>query len=249
MSRFRDAVELGLAVTLTASTFSSLLVLTALHGAPELPEIAPASAPLTARVLLPPPAPSGPEDLDDAEITEKPAAESTPEAKRRTPAPPKADASAEGLPVPRMDTQVASAGQGEAKVTASSARKGRRQRCLTPPEEIRALGQDSWEVDHSLIQRYMTDLDAAARLARVDWERDDTGEVVGFTIRRLRCGSPLHAAGLRNGDVIHRVNGRDITSIPEALAAYARLKRGDRFRLDISRRGEQRRLIYKVGQG
>ncbi|MCB9744582.1 MAG: PDZ domain-containing protein [Alphaproteobacteria bacterium] len=95
----------------------------------------------------------------------------------------------------------------------------------------------------------MTDLDAAARLARVDWERDDTGEVVGFTLRRLRCGSPLHAAGLRNGDVIHQVNGRDITSIPEALAAYARLKRGDHFRLDISRRGARRRLSYTVGQG
>ncbi|MCB9744580.1 MAG: hypothetical protein H6741_17705 [Alphaproteobacteria bacterium] len=137
MSRFRDAVELGLAVALTASTFSTLLVLTALHGPPELPVIAPPEAPRAARFVLPTPA--GPEAVEAIEVAdntteEREAKEAPPEAAPRAPDPPKSNG--EALPVPRTKTALDAASRQAAGAQAS---KGRGQRCLTPPSEIRSL--------------------------------------------------------------------------------------------------------------
>ena len=76
------------------------------------------------------------------------------------------------------------------------------------------------------------------------WHRSADGKVDGFRIRRIRCGGVLHEAGLRNGDVVHTVNGKPVRTLPQALGAYRRLRKKRVLWLEVTRRGDTRTLRY-----
>ena len=87
---------------------------------------------------------------------------------------------------------------------------------------------------------------AAMTLASVYWYREE-GEIVGFKVRRIKCGSVLHQAGFRNGDIIHSINGREVTTIPQALVAYRKLRRKRKLEVVLTRRsGDTVALRYKL---
>jgi len=61
------------------------------------------------------------------------------------------------------------------------------------------------------------------------------GEPVGFKVFAIRPGSPYAAMGIKNGDLIRRVNGYELTSPEKALEAYAALKDATRFHVEVER--------------
>lgn len=125
--------------------------------------------------------------------------------------------------------------------------RGKRgQKCLEAPPEITQVSEFEYQIQKELVDLYLSDLSEAEKLAWVDWHRDEGGEIVGFVVKRVRCGSPLYAAGMRNGDVVMRINSREVTSIPQALRAYRRLKKKDDLRLIIHRGEEEIRLTYEL---
>ena len=78
------------------------------------------------------------------------------------------------------------------------------------------------------------------------WYREE-GDIVGFRVRRIKCGSVLHQAGIRNGDVVRSINGRPVTTIPQALSAYRKLRRKRKLEVELTRRsGEAVSLRYKL---
>lgn len=122
----------------------------------------------------------------------------------------------------------------------------------TPPcgapdhPDIAAVGTDQYRVNRALVDHYTDNLREAARLAHVAWHRSEDGRVDGFRIRRIRCGSVLHDAGFRNGDVVHTVNGRPVRNLPQALGAYRRLRKKRRLWLEVSRNGDTRTFRYTL---
>jgi S1-C subfamily serine protease len=62
----------------------------------------------------------------------------------------------------------------------------------------------------------------------------------------IACGSPLHLAGIRSGDVVHDVNGHRVSSIPGALKAYGKLKKARVLEVNITRRGRPLLVTYYV---
>lgn len=69
------------------------------------------------------------------------------------------------------------------------------------------------------------------------------GSAIGFRLFSIRPGSPLERAGLKNGDVVARINGEDLTSPDKALRLYASLRCARRFEVELVRRGERIQLI------
>ena len=123
----------------------------------------------------------------------------------------------------------------------------RKRQCLEGDNpEIEETRPGEFRVSRALVDHYTDDLREASRLASVAWHQDDDGKRDGFRIRRIRCGSVLHEAGLRNGDVVHRVNGRPVRNIPQALAAYRKLRKKRKLRLDVTRKGESIDLRYTL---
>lgn len=126
----------------------------------------------------------------------------------------------------------------------ASAKKG--PRCVEPTPGIVQISDEEFEIDAAIVEFYSHDLYEASKLAYVSWAYNEAEEIIGFKVRRIRCGSPLWQAGLRNGDIITSVNGRTITTIPQAFKVYRKLRKKDSFRLEVDRKGETLKFKYKL---
>jgi hypothetical protein len=125
-------------------------------------------------------------------------------------------------------------------------RRGKSRKCLETDPRISAKGEGRFSIDRQLVDAYTSDLKTASTLAWVGWHRDESGSIKGFRVKRIRCGSVLHQAGFRNGDVIQTVNGRPVTSIPQALSAYRKLRKNRILNVELQRKGAVRKLRYRL---
>ena len=120
------------------------------------------------------------------------------------------------------------------------------------PSPTTATGQDILNVDDTsfLIPKALFDAAAEApktAFAGVTAQRTAVADgSTRFTLQGIGPGSLPHAAGLRSGDTLLRVNGYELTSPDSALMAYAALRATTAYRLDILRSGRPVSLYYKV---
>ena len=68
----------------------------------------------------------------------------------------------------------------------------------------------------------------------------------GLVITAIKPGSVFRRLGLRNGDVIEGVNGRNVQSVDDALVIYNRLRNDASVTVDIMRRGRKRTMQYSI---
>ncbi|MCA9623623.1 MAG: hypothetical protein KC731_31595 [Myxococcales bacterium] len=68
----------------------------------------------------------------------------------------------------------------------------------------------------------------------------------GMKLLGLRPGSVLAVLGLRNGDVVLRLNGHDVSTPDHALDAYQALRASDRVDLELVREGQPQALHYRL---
>lgn len=87
-------------------------------------------------------------------------------------------------------------------------------------------------------QRLMTD----ARL----FPRYKNGKQQGFLLKEVKKGGIYDSLGLRNGDILLRVNEYDITNPESALQAFTALKGVDTLKLDIIRGGARITQTYYI---
>jgi len=132
------------------------------------------------------------------------------------------------------------------KVRKKKKRRRKRRKCLEGTDDINPIGPNRYSVERDLVDYYARDLDELARLAWVSWHENEAGKVDGFLVRRVRCGSVLHEAGLRNGDVVHAVNGRQIRSLARAIPLWWQLRRRPIVHVRITRGDESMRLWYRL---
>jgi general secretion pathway protein C len=72
------------------------------------------------------------------------------------------------------------------------------------------------------------------------------GRQEGFVIREIRPGGVYQSLGLRNGDVLLRVNEFDISDPETALQVFTALRGMDKVELDIVRGGSRMTLTYAI---
>jgi type II secretion system protein C len=100
-------------------------------------------------------------------------------------------------------------------------------------------------VDRSLVKRAFANPRQFARSVRVrPYKR--RGEVTGFRLRRVKRNSPLYLLGARRGDIVHSVNGIDLTSVSNALAAYQGLRDENQLVFEITRKGRPKELKVHI---
>ncbi len=203
------------------------------------------SAEAEAEAPPPPPEPAAAEE------------ESTDEARADAPAPAQTTPEAAPEPAAPLAVRTPSARRGPiqtltldrnrvARPTGAKGRRGKKRKCREADPRIVAKGSDRFSVDRDLVDTYTSNLKTASKLAWVGWHRDDEGEIDGFRVKKIRCGSVLHQAGFRNGDVIHTVNGKPVTSIPQALSAYRKLRKKRILNVEVERKGATRKMRYRL---
>jgi len=135
-------------------------------------------------------------------------------------------------------------GAAASKARAEARMKGK---CAEPVDAISKLGNNHWRVDRDFVEAYTGDMDKFNSLGAVGIHKDRAGKRDGFFFGRIKCGSPLHQGGLRNGDVVHSVNDQKVHNAMQAVFTYNRLRNKNRIEVDVTRRnGDREVLVYTV---
>lgn len=100
-------------------------------------------------------------------------------------------------------------------------------------------------VDRSVIDDAINDMETLAKQVRVRPHFSD-GKPDGLLIYGMRNNIVFTKLGLKNGDIIMGVDGRELNSISDALSMYQTLNQASGAKLKIKRRGKIREIVYNV---
>ena len=76
--------------------------------------------------------------------------------------------------------------------------------------------------------------------------RGPDGQIDGYRLSGIRRNSLGEKLGIRNGDIVHAVNGQALTSMQGAMSAYTSLQNESSFSFEVTRRGQKMKLDYSV---
>ncbi|NOK21828.1 type II secretion system protein GspC [Corallococcus carmarthensis] len=110
---------------------------------------------------------------------------------------------------------------------------------------IRETGPGTYAVPREDMAEALTHLPELSMQARVVPAFKD-GRPVGFKLFSIREDSFYSRLGLRNGDVLQRINGLDLDSPDKALEAFTKLRDAPRIELQIERGGAPVRKTFDV---
>lgn len=110
---------------------------------------------------------------------------------------------------------------------------------------IRQVDEHHRVADRDYVNRQLQDLPNLLRQAKAVPHKVN-GNHRGFKIVNIQPGSVYEELGLKEGDVIRSVNGRDIRSPDQAMQAYKELRSDDSFRVRVHRDGQETTLQYTV---
>jgi general secretion pathway protein C len=101
------------------------------------------------------------------------------------------------------------------------------------------------EISRSLVNELLADPTKFIRSVRVRPYRQG-GKTTGYKLRRFRQDSPLALLGAQKGDIIHAVNGVDLTSVDKALGAYQNMRSANDLTFSITRQGKPVELKVSI---
>lgn len=105
---------------------------------------------------------------------------------------------------------------------------------------------NKFTVERSLIDQYLANPEALAGQVRVTPHKGSDGAIDGYRLSGIRRGSPFEQLGIKNGDIIHSVNGKALTSTSDAMNAYQSLQNESSFSFEITRRSKRQTMDYTV---
>ena len=111
---------------------------------------------------------------------------------------------------------------------------------------IQKDGENQYVVPQSVLDNALEDLDKLANQVRVRPHRDSDGNVDGYRLSAIRRGTLLDKLGIKNGDIVHEVNGYPLNSSSGSMTAFQSLQSESSFQFDISRRNNRRTIKYDV---
>ena len=72
------------------------------------------------------------------------------------------------------------------------------------------------------------------------------GVADGLAVSNIKPGSLFARMGLRNGDIVQGLNGRNIQTPDDVMEVYQRMKSGSRITVQVMRDGEEKIINYQI---
>lgn len=110
---------------------------------------------------------------------------------------------------------------------------------------VKKLGAYDYQIDRGMLEENLADLTKLGMEARIVPNYVD-GKYQGFRLVGIRPDSLFRAIGLESGDLIKRINGREIDTPNKAIELFEQLKNSSNITLDIDRRGQQVQMNYVI---
>ena len=113
-------------------------------------------------------------------------------------------------------------------------------------DEVQEIGENKYLVSRELVDSNMNDLEGLSKMGRALLHRGTDGEYDGYRMSAIRRDTLADKLGIRNGDIVHTVNGMPLTSMQGAMGAYTALQNEAEFNFEITRRGQKVTLEYEI---
>jgi general secretion pathway protein C len=136
-----------------------------------------------------------------------------------------------GVTAPSTGSRLPAAGAGEAQADLARG--------------VRQVRDGGYEIERETLDRVLSSTSQAAAWARIT-PAVTAGQPAGFTIDRIRLDSVFGVLGLRNGDVVHALNGRSIRTPEDALLVYTQLRKATHVVLSFTRQSKPMTHDYTI---
>lgn len=111
---------------------------------------------------------------------------------------------------------------------------------------VEQAGDNKFVVSKDTFDKYINDMEGISRMGRALLHRGPDGEYDGYRLSAIRRNTLADQLGIKNGDIIHSVNGEPLNSMQSAMGAYNTMRSQSNFCFEISRRGSPMELCYEV---
>ncbi|MCB9780857.1 MAG: hypothetical protein H6742_19975 [Alphaproteobacteria bacterium] len=147
-----------------------------------------------------------------------------------------------------VEADQGSAGSGPVAVkegTPGKPPRGRKKPC-EPIDEIVQLGPDKWSIERDVLDWYAGHLKELQKQVGLSSHRGDDGKRDGARLYLPRC-SVLRQGGMKNGDIVHRVNGRKVNTIAQGVTTWLAVRNDKTIKVEFTRRGgEELTYTYRI---
>ena len=113
-------------------------------------------------------------------------------------------------------------------------------------EGIQRAGSGRFTVSRATLDRILENPQLIATQAQAVPHEGPDGRVDGYRLSGIRQRSTLHQLGIRNGDVVHGMNGQPLTSLGDAMGALEALRSQEAFTFELTRRTKRQTFKYEV---
>lgn len=113
-----------------------------------------------------------------------------------------------------------------------------------PITGVLKISDDQFKVESAVLQAWLSDRPEISLRALP--HRGIDGTYDGFRLSAIRRSSMASALGIKNGDIVHAVNGHPVTDSASAMVAYGAVTDADSIIADITRRGKKLTLTIDV---
>ena len=105
---------------------------------------------------------------------------------------------------------------------------------------------DKFVVKQELIDQILENPEQLYSQVRAVPHKGPDGEVDGYRLSGIRRKSVFHKLGIKNGDIVHGVNGQSLTSMSAAMEAFNGLQNEKNFSFDLTRRSNRKTQEYEI---
>lgn len=114
-------------------------------------------------------------------------------------------------------------------------------------KEIQAIGNNTFRVKRSDLNKYLNDLSGLLMQARALPNRDpNTGEINGYRLVDYQPGSIFEQMGLPRGTLIKSAGGEPVNSIQSAMEMFNKLKKENKVKLGVEVNGSNTEYNYEI---
>lgn len=105
---------------------------------------------------------------------------------------------------------------------------------------IKQVNENEFQIERKMLDELLEDPTSILNQARVVPQKD------GLRFFGIRRSSIFFKIGLRNGDIVHKINEVELNDVQNALGIFGSLKDQSQFSVDFTRRGKKHSYAYNV---
>jgi general secretion pathway protein C len=105
---------------------------------------------------------------------------------------------------------------------------------------------DKFVVEQALIDQILENPEQLYSQIRAVPHKGPDGKVDGYRLSGIRRKSVFHKLGIKNGDIVHGVNGQSLTSMSAAMDAFNGLQNEKNFSFELTRRNNRKTQEYEI---